>query len=1107
MRHLRLGVALGALAVPAFVIPAAVQAQETTAAIRGSIINEKNQPIAGATVTVIHTPSGTRIVQTSGANGEFNASGLRLGGPYSVTVEAAGFDPATETLDGLTAGTAQRVEVMLAATGQGITVTASRTRSAITIATGAATILTARDIAGIANVNRDIRNLALRNPLVSLNQSNNSISILGQNNRFNRFTVDGVAFGDPFGLEGSGQVSNRGPIPLDAIGEFSVEVAPVDIQQGFFQGGAINAQLISGSNKFHAMAGGFYQNDSLRGRRAGTLRRVGQFESQIYTAQLSGPIIKDKLFFAVTYERTRESVPAPLQPSQLTNVGPGGITDAQISRIQGIADTAYDYDAGGVAATVPERDDKLVAKIDWNIADGHRASFTYIYNESNEFSGATGAAALNQSSPVFSLQSNNFTAGAINHFGILQLNDQWSDNFSTMLRVSYADYERLQVPVGGRTFGQFDVCLAETRAAPLGACPGGTGQLRFGPDISRQSNELTSQSLNVEFAATLKMNNHTVKALVERRTQDLNNLFQQRTSGQWYFDSITDLQNRQASFLDFATPLRGGIETAAAIFANNSWTFGIMDTIDVSDDLTVLAGFRWDLFDTPDVPVFNPNFLDRFGFPNNSTLNGRQLFQPRFGFNWRASDRLQIRGSAGLFGGGAPNVWVSNSYSNPGPTMARASITRVPGVGGAPDTFTVSGIPGLSAADQNAIGAATLNNVSGGQGVPDTFIQALRGVGGAAGAPTNAIDPDFRVPSQWRVSGSVDYTANLGFLGDDWQFGADVIWSRTRDALTWTDLRSVPVGTLPDGRLRYGPLGGVGTTNSDILLTNTSDGYSWNIVGRFDKRWNNGLRLAGSYTFQRSFDVNSATSSVAFSNYMNAAAGFDPNNAAYGVSNYQRDDAFRLVASYDASLFGDNNTRIEFFFNSTSGQPFSFTMNDQASGNGRSAVFGTLASTSAGQQHIRHLLYVPNVSSITADPRVTYAPGFDFAGFQNFVQNSPLAEYQGQIAPKNIGRSPRVNRLDFALRQQVPFVFGGKIELSAEVENVLNLINPNWGVVRLVPFPHMAPAVNVACADAACTSYRFSNVSASATSFTPPASPIQIGGSFWGVRFGARVRF
>ena len=228
MRHLRLGCALAALIVPAVV----AQAQETTSAIRGSVVNEQSQAVAGATVTIIHTPSGTRVTQTSGANGEFNATGLRLGGPYAITVEAPGFDPVTETVAGLTAGTPQRIEVMLAAAGQTITVSAARQRSSISIASGPATVLNAEAISGIATVNRDIRNLAGRSPYVNLDPTNGrgAISILGQNNRFNRFTVDGIQFGDPFGLEAGGLASARGPVPLDAIGEFSVEVTPVDIQ-------------------------------------------------------------------------------------------------------------------------------------------------------------------------------------------------------------------------------------------------------------------------------------------------------------------------------------------------------------------------------------------------------------------------------------------------------------------------------------------------------------------------------------------------------------------------------------------------------------------------------------------------------------------------------------------------------------------------------------------------------------------------------------------------------------------------------------------------------------------------------------------------------------
>lgn len=1087
----------------ATVMAAPAHAQETTSSVRGSVTGN-GTPLAGAEVRVIHTPSGTVASTTTDSDGNFNTAGLRLGGPFTIEVNAPGFEQSSVTDIFLQAGQAFRVPVELQSQNV-IVVTASSIAQARQLDSGAGTVLTARDVAGISNVNRDIRNLAARDPRVNLDPTNGgAISIAGQNNRFNRFTVDGVAFGDPFGLEAGGLVSSRGPVPLDAIGEFSVEVAPVDIQQGFFQGGAINAQLKSGSNSFSGLAGFYFADDSLRGDTARGVTRTGAFESQIYTAQLTGPIVKDKLFFAITYERLRDTVPSAIDPGSL------GITAAQIQQIQQIGSSVYNFDTLGAADGVEEKDDKVVAKLDWNIADGHRAALTYIYNKGNILAGQTGIGALNATNPNFALQSNNYNQGAENHFAIFQLNDQWTDSFSTQLRVSYADYLRLQVPFSDRSFGQFRTCLDATSPAPVGtqtaaqaalACTPGTRQLTFGPDISRQANELDSQSLNVEFQATLQLANHTVKLIAERRTQDITNLFAQRVSGAWYFDSLAGLQGRRANELDIAVPLRGGIDTVTADFANNTWTFGIQDTIDVTDTLVVTAGFRWDLFDTPDRPFINTDFFNRFGFTNAESLNGRQLFQPRFGFNWKPTDRLSLRGSAGLFGGGSPNVWISNSYSNPGPTLGRAQVRRVQGLNGAADTFTVSGIAGLSAAQQNAIGAATLNNVSGGTGVPGALIDAIRSTG-TAQSPTNALDPNFNPPSQWRVSGTAEYDANLGFLGDGWKFGVDVVYSRIKDALVWTDLRSIATGVLPDGRPRYSVLPGQGTTtNTDILLTNTDQGDSWNIVARFDKRWENGFRLGGAYTYQRATDVNAGTSSVAFSNYTNSVA-TDPNIAAFGTSNYQRDDAFRIVAGYDAKLFGDNTTRFELFFNSLSGQRYSYTFADQASGNNRSAVFGVTGTNN------RYNIYVPNVSSPTADPRVTYAPGFDFAGFQNFVQNSPLNSQQGRIAPKNLGKSPRFNKLDLSLRQEVPFLLGTKMELLADVENVLNLLDSDWGVIRQVGFPYYGTLVNVTCVAQgtnSCAQYQYAN--RTGTTFQAPAEAVNLNGSLWAVRFGVRLTF
>lgn len=1096
-----------------------VFAQETTSAVRGDVVDQNGAPIVGATVVVTHVPSGTTSTQTTDDQGGFNAPGLRLGGPVTVEVSAAGFETASQDIGFLTAGQAQRISVALAEQGQTIVVTGTRKRSAITLSTGAATVLTARDIAGVANIGRDIRNLAARDPRVTLDATNNNaISIAGQNNRTNRFTVDGVAFGDPFGLESGGLVSARGPVPLDAIGEFSVEIAPVDVQQGFFQGGAINTQLKSGGNRFTFLGGAYYSDDSLRGTRTRNLTRTGAFESQIYTAQVTGPIIKDKLFFAVTYERTRDQVSANVSPAALL------ITQPQIDQIGQIAQSVYKYDTLGALTTVPERDDKLVTKLDWNIADGHRLTATYIWNDSNLIAGETAQSQLAlisgntvTSSPTLNLLSNNYNQGAKNHFGILQSNNQWTDDFSTQLRVSYADYVRIQQPFGiDRTFGEFNVCLEPTSTGSAIVCGPGAQRLRFGPDLSRQTNELDSQSLAVEFAATLKAGNHSFKLIAERRRQDVRNLFLQRSSGVWTFDSVADFQNRRSNQLDIAVPLLGGLDTVEANFQNNSWTFGLMDTVDVTDTLTIVGGVRYDLFDTPDRPLFNQNFLSRYGFGNNASLNGRDLLQPRFGLNWKATDRLQVRGSAGLYGGGNPLVWISNNYSTPGGTFNRTQVTRVPGTGGAADTFTINGL-GLTPAQQNAIGAATLNNVSGGTGIPQSLVDAFRAAG-AATSPTNVLDPNFEPPSQWRFSGSVDYEANLGsFLGDGWNFGADVIYSKVNNALEWTDLRSVQQtgsnAVLPDGRPRYNLLAGQSATlNTDLLLTNTDFGDSWNIVARFNKRFDSGLFVNGAYTFQDVADQQPGTSSVAGSNYGQTAF-VDPNFAAQGISNYQRDSQFRLGAGFDGEIFGENNTRIELFYNVRSGQPYSYTFQDNV-GNARSNVFGVTGRNDRG------LIYVPDVSSVTADTKVRYATGFDFAAFQQFVLNSELKDYQGQIAPKNIGKTPWVHKLDLAVRQEVPFVLGGKLELSMEMENVLNFIDKDWGSIRQVGFPYTAALVNVRCLQTAggapattpsqpCAQYEYSSTASGANAgrFFAPTEATQINGSLWGVRFGVRVKF
>jgi hypothetical protein len=689
--------------------------------------------------------------------------------------------------------------------------------------------------------------------------------------------------------------------------------------------------------------------------------------------------------------------------------------------------------------------------------------------------------------------------------------------------VTYQDYTRLQVPFAGREFGQFTVCLDPTNpvyTSPAGTVGGSTvtgspttcqqptaplgvvaaaneGQIQLGPDVSRQTNALDSQLFNVEFSGRIKKNGHDVQILFARNQQDINNNFQQNTSGAFYFDSIADLQAGRVGSLTLNVPVNGDPDSGAAIFDNINWVFGVQDTWDVNDDLTVVYGFRWDLYEANKTPELNANFLARNGFRNNVTLNGRQLFQPRLAFNYRATDRLRLSGSAGIIGGGNPNVWVSNSYANTGIAFSTFQAQR---------TGT-----GLTFNNSNAsIPLALNNNTTGGPGIPTAFRNFVA-TGALALAPVNAIDPDFQIPSQWRFSLRGDYTANLGPLGDEWNLGFDAIYSDVRNSTTWTDLRSVTntvQATLPDGRPRYQQRTGAVDNNADFLLLNSTQGYSYNLVARAAKNFDSGFYVNGSYTFQRAKDVNSGTSSVAGSNY-SQTPGFDPNRSAYGTSNYQIDNTIKLGAGFTKNFFADAATSLNLFFESRSGQRFSYTVQDSTSG--RSAVFGTTGTNN------RYLMYVPTSAT---DPLVTFAAGSvngvaqtdvqARALFEQIVTNSKLGELRGQIAPKNLGRSPRFNKLDLRISQEVPLPYKTKLEVFADMENVLNFIDSDWGSLRQVGFPYYAQVANVTClttltgtvastVTTPCARYQYSNVR------DPVLTSDNV--SLWGVRIGARFKF
>ena len=1087
-----------------------VQAQETTSLVRG-IVTSGGTPVAGAEITITNVPSGTVSRARTDASGLYSVSGLRSGGPYTVAVTSpAGNSTVTDVYAVIGQPFDLPIELAKAGTDE-IVVTASNVKGAGAASDGPQTTLRAVDIAKVASVNRDIRDIERRSPFATIDLTNSrAVSFAGTNPRFNRFTIDGVQVGDTFGLNPDASPTRRGPIPFDALAQVSVSIAPFDIRQGNFQGGVVDATIIEGTNDFHGNA--FYSKSTsgLQGHQIYnvTLPNIG-YNSQTYGGTISGPIIKDKLFFSGSYERNTD--PRPQTPGTIAQVP--NLTDAEVASIQSIAKSVYNYDTGGVLALNNNLDEKFVVKLNWNISDTQRLKVSYInsYDSTDSLQNSNTATG----NPQLGLASNAYKLTELLRAGIVQLNSDWSDRLQTEVRVDYKRYKRGQDPELGRGFAQFRVCTAPSSIIAAGtsntatSCGTGNPVVTFGPDISRQTNSLLTDTYNGAFVMRYQAGNHAFKAFAEYTENRTVNAFLQYSAGGYYFDSIADLQSRNASSFDYQNALSLNPNDTTANFKYGQYTIGLQDDWSINNDLRLTYGARYDLFASSSPIPVNPSFVLRNGFANNKTFKGLQSFQPRVSFDYKGVPNLNLRGGVGVFSGGNPDIYFSNAYSNTGVLSNRIqTVVRATPIVGSPTGSSTQTCTSPYTGANAAVCTAALNGVDGRviPGIVNNYLTT--NTASLVTAPVNSVDPNFRLPSITRATLTAEY--NLFGI----TFGADYVFTKTNNAVTFRDLRSVQIGTLPDGRPRYTfvptstAINQRTDTNQDIQLTNTSRGRSHIVDVRFDKTFDWGLSLSGSYTFEDVKDVSPATSSTASSLYASQFV-VDPNNAAYGISNDQTKWQIKYNVGYDHAFFRDYRTTIQLFGETRAGRPFSYTFQDQSGT--RSAVFGTTGNPD------RYLLYVPTGP---ADPLVSYDNATTQTQLDTLINNSKLKNYRGQISPKNIDRSRANTRIDLHVEQEIPtFIGRSRISLFGDIENLPNLLNHNWGGVTQIGFPYTSAVVNVAClsapvatgtapatgvinqpANVPCAQYRY-------TGFSPPTESVTVPVSLYLVRVGVRFKF
>lgn len=1072
--------ALAALLV--LIVPVALYAQETTSGLRISVYGPDGNTLSGITVTTTDTRTGsTRTGQTNDSGLVFERQ-LAVGGPYTVKASSAEYADQTVTDINLRLGDTYTVVLQLgSAMMEEVVVTAALVQSE-QLALGPASVYGLEDLQDMPTINRDIRDIVRNDPRLYIDPAfaGGAIHCGGANPRFNSLTVDGVRMNDLFGLNSNGYPTERQPFSYDSLEQVAVELAPFDVFYGQFTACNINAVTKSGSNEWHGSVFYDYTSDSLKGDSLESESiDTGDFDETRYGATLGGPIIQDKLFFFLAYEKLdganlfdRVPVGAPTSGRVVR-----GVTQDQLDEIYAIARDVYGYTPGDVVKSLANEDEKYTIKLDWDINENHRATYTYNYNDGFNWSES------DSDDTEFEFSDHYYERGAELKSHTAALFSNWTDQFSTEFRVSSLDLKNRQNSRSGGEFGEVQI---ETWNDDDGDGQFSQAVVYLGTDDSRQANDLNYDALNFKLAAYYQMGDHLLTAGYEQDMLDVFNLFIQHTRTENRFDEECGPTNPNGCIEAFregrpddiyygnAAPSNNPLD-GAAVWGYDIHTAYLQDEwITLGGDLTLVFGLRYDWYSTGDKPAYNPLFEERTGFRNDETLDGEGLVQPRFGFNWTLTPDVSVRGGVGLYSGGNPNVWLSNNFSNDGFRVAQlreSVIERSPpppqNCGFGVD-FSLFDIP------ISGDGRPLFNP-------PQCQVDAIAFQEPDSGV--NALDPNFEIPKNWK--------ANLGstwHFGDGFTLNADLLYTKADDSAIVIGSALEQTGTAPDGRPIYTdtrPFFRFGS--SDYVLTNVTgpDARSWQFGIDLSKSHDNGFDWSLGYAYTDAEDVTPMTSSVAFSNYANISVD-DPNGPSRAASNYNIPHRFTFRLGYSAYWWGDNRTNFTLVGARNKGRPFSYTFTGDDGD-----TFGDFISG-------RHLLYVPDGPN---DPRVIFADTFNTDAFFDFVEASGLSKYGHGIAPRNAFNSDWWTWFDLRIEQEFPgFTDGHKFAGFIIIKNLCNLLNDEWCVLREAGFPRNQAIVDMEISDDG-SAYIFEEF------IDPPGQGRVSDPSLWEIRVGLTYRF
>ena len=1012
-------------------------AQITTSSLAGKVTAD-GEDVIGATVEAVHQPSGTRYNAVTNAKGMYTINGMRVGGPYQVSISYIGYE--TKKVTGITLQLGETYNLSTAmnedAKVLGDVVVIGKGSKFANEKTGAATNISNAQITNMPSISRSITDYTRLSPY-----GGNGMTFAGQDGRTANFTVDGASFNNNFGLS-SNLPGGGNPISIEAIEEMQVVISPFDVRQTGFIGGGVNAITKSGTNTFQGSAYIYHQNENMRGDAIEGEQISGAREKDrktTYGFTLGGPIVKDKLFLFVNGEM--QKVPTVANRWRASEDGVADAdnfisrtTTADLQKVSDYVKQKYGYDTGSYNSfPADESNYKFLARLDWNITNNHHLALRYNYTKnrvwnapnSSSMDGGTRMSGARTSQYSMSFANSMYSMDNIVHSFSLDLNSRLTENLSNQFLATYTKADDVR-GTDSDEFPFIDI-LKDNQI-----------YMALGYELFTHQNAVHTTTWNLKDDVTYYLGNHKVMGGLSFEHQMADNQYMRNGTGYYRYSSLDDFLTGAAPEIVCLTYGYNGETSPAARVQFNKLGIYAQDEWNINPNFKLSYGLRADGFFFNNGDLMTNNAILGIDYGGRSVDTGKWpgtnfSISPRVGFTWDVlgDKSLKVRGGTGLFTGRLPLVFFTNMPSNGGMVQYQAQLNS--------KSADMSQFAGGLVTDANGKASiAALRDKLISMGYPETITPEQ----GSIPSSFCGIDPDFKMPQVWKTSLAVDYAVPVSF---PLTVSVEGIFNKNINAAMLRDWSQKPIEGFArfngadnrpvfpsDAYYTYVNDKGKEVSTSAYVLENTSRGYGWSTSVTVNARPAEWINLMAAYTHTASKEVTSLPGS-------NASSVLNYTSTWEGVNNFRLHNA-------------ENLTPDRFIANATihdkSGNHYSLIYETWRGGYNYSFM---TANDMNGDGYNYDAIYVPTDKEV-ADGLFRFKTEDDKTRFMDFVHNNDyLSSRQGKYTEANSFYSPWVHRIDFAYKHDFKVNVGKnvhKLQLSFDMKNVLNFFNSSWGVSK-----------------------------------------------------------